>query len=425
MLKLEPSLFAKVSMADFQSSVQTDIIIVGTGMVGSLLAIALSPFFASIVLLDKLVPDIHRQISIDSRPLSLNLASVEALKQVKLWEILQPYATPIQQVHVSQHGYLGTTQFFAKDYGLDQLGAVVPADVLAIMLLKEALGLPGVRFQKVDELKSIHQENAKVFLNYTIEDKLVNCESRYVFGCDGSHSKVAQCMGFQSKKEGETFFALVCDILHMNLNGIAYERFTAQGTLALLPKINGQTGLVLTGTKNKIDLLEQKDDAAFIRVVQDLMGDRLSPKITVNKRFKKPLENVKHEPIARGQVLLLGNAARTLYPFAAQGFNLGLRDVMQLQAVFEYAHHLTDCNPKDIIQTFLAFREEDQEATSALTSRIGDLFENKYKGFSYLRGLGLMGLDIITPLKSNLAERALGITGRVKRVLKLVSHERA
>jgi 2-octaprenyl-6-methoxyphenol hydroxylase len=403
--------------------IQTQVIIIGTGMVGSLLAIALSPFVDSIVILDKVEPDIHRNMSMDSRPLSLNVASVQALQQVNVWNALQSFATSIQHVHVSQCGYLGTTQFYANDYDIDQLGAVIPADALALTLLKAALQLPGVRFQKIDDLKAIHQKNEKIILEYTVLDKPVLCESNYLFGCDGSHSKVAKIMGFQSIQEGETLYALTCDLLQVNLKGTAYERFTDKGTLALLPKLNGHAGLVFTGTQDEIESLELLDDDAFIRTIHGFMADRLPSTMTASKRHKKTLENLKHEPISQGQVLLLGNAARTLYPIAAQGFNLGLRDVMQLQAVFECANQVNDHHPSDIIQTFLALREEDQKATSQFTSRIAKLFSKKHTCFSHLRGLGLMGLDLTTPLKTKLAQRALGLSGSVKRVLKLIKHD--
>jgi 2-octaprenyl-6-methoxyphenol hydroxylase len=404
---------------------QSDVIIVGTGMVGSLLAIVLSPFVKSILMLDQVECDIHRQMVMDSRPLSLNLTSVEALKQVHLWNELQPFATSIHQVHISQSGYLGSTQFFSKDYEVDQLGAVVPADVLAMTLLKAALQLPQVRFQRIDDLKSIHQENAKVCLEFSMMDQLHTIETSYLFGCDGSHSKVAQIMGFQTIIEEKSLYALTCDLMHIDLHHVAYERFTPSGTLALLPKLDGHAGLVFTGTQDAVEGLAQLDDAAFIRTIHDWMGDRLSPTFTVSLRSRKMLENLKQEPIAKGQVLLLGNAARTLYPIAAQGFNLGLRDVMQLQAIFECARDTGSHDPNAMIETFLVLRADDQKATSQLTSRIAKLFSKKNPIFSHVRGLGLMGLDLVFPLKTKIAHRALGLSGSVKRVLKLVSYDDA
>lgn len=410
-------------MADSKQQKQADIVIVGTGMVGSLLAIALAPYFDSMLLLDKVTHDVNREPNINSRPLSLNKASIDALQKYQLWSALELYATAIKQVHVSQNGYLGTTQFKATDYALAQLGAVVPADVLALALLKTALSLPKVQFQQVDDIQSIAQPAEQPCLSYQTSEGVQSIQAKYIFGCDGSHSKVAECIGAETVKEGETLFALVCDIAQADLNHVAYERFTEQGTLALLPKMNRRAGMVFTGTQQQVESLEQLDEVTFQQTIQSMMGDRLPPNIKPSPRFKKTLESLKHEPLAKGNVLLLGNAARTLYPIAAQGFNLGLRDVMQLEAVMACAADTRDAKPAQVIQTFLSMREEDQQATSQLTSRIGSVFEKNIKGFSHVRGAGLIGLDLLTPLKNKIADRALGVAGGVKRVLKLVADE--
>lgn len=400
-----------------------EVVIIGSGMVGSLLSIALCPYVKSILLLDKVAHDTQRDMVIDSRPLSLNQASLAALKSLTLWPILQPYAVPIERVHVSQQGYLGTTQFSHVDYNLEQLGMVVPADVLAITLLKKALELDNVTFQKIEEIGNIEQKEQKVFLSYKSDHKIIVCDCDFLFGCDGSHSNVAQYMNAQYVKEGDTLYALVCDLYGANLNGIAYERFTEKGTLALLPKLKQAAGVVFTGKKEVVDELVQLDDDAFVHEIQRLMGDRLPTQLSLGKRFVKALESSKHVPQSHKNILLLGNAARTLYPIAAQGFNLGLRDVMQLQAVFACAKDMDMMQAEKIIETFLKLRHEDQDATSELTKKIGDVFEKPGKVASHCRGIGLMGLDLLQPLKNKIADRALGISGQVKRVLKLVSDE--
>jgi 2-octaprenyl-6-methoxyphenol hydroxylase len=406
-------------MADNLAQKHYEIIIVGTGMVGSLLAIALSPFVDSILMLDKIEHELQRPMNKASRPLSLNMASIEALKQCALWDRLQPYATPIKQVHVSQDGYLGTTQFKADDYQLEALGYVVPADVLALTLLKSARELPCVDFQKIETIEKIVQDDHQVTLTAMIDGDSKSCVSDFLFGCDGSHSRVAQCIDAEKVEEGRAQFALICDLLDTDLKGIAYERFTRLGTLALLPKLGGHAGLVFTGDQKNVEALEDLSDVAFIAKIQAMMGDRLPQSMQSNKRFKKTLQSLKHMPLAQGQVLLLGNAARTLYPIAAQGFNLGLRDVMQLQAIFDYAYQVGSKQPEAMIEAFLKLREEDQKATSQLTAKIGNVFEKNHLGLSHLRGLGLIGLDLVTPLKDKVANRALGVTGAVKRVLKL------
>jgi 2-octaprenyl-6-methoxyphenol hydroxylase len=410
-------------MTNSKQQEQADIVIVGTGMVGSLLAIVLAPYFDSMVLLDKVAHDVSREPNINSRPLSLNKTSVEALQKYQLWSLLDPYSTAIKQVHVSQNGYLGTTQFKAADYALEKLGAVVPADVLALTLLKTALNLPNVQFQQIEDMQSIAPQAEQPCITYRTAEGVKSIQATYVFGCDGSHSKVAECIGAESIKQGETLFALVCDIAQADLNHMAYERFTEQGTIALLPKINCSAGMVFTGTQQQVESLEQLDDADFQQTIQSFMGDRLPLNIEAKPRFKKTLESVKRDPLAKGCVLLLGNAARTLYPIAAQGFNLGLRDVMQLEAIMACAADVGEARPEQVIQTFLALRQEDQQATSQLTSRIGSIFEKNIKGFSHVRGAGLIGLDLLTPLKNKIADRALGVAGSVKRVLKLVADE--
>jgi len=406
-------------MTQLNQSRHYEMIIVGTGMVGSLLAIALAPYVDSILLLDKMEHDFNRQMNVESRPLSLNHASVEALKQCDVWQDLKDYATLIKQVHVSQNGYWGTTQFKAQDYNLEALGCVVPADVLALTLLKKARELSVVDFERIDNIQSVNQDNQIVQLNYEVKNKSIQISSDFLFGCDGTYSKVAQLIGAEQIKEGEPLQALVCDLVGADLNGVAYERFTKQGTLALLPKLAGNAGLVFTGKHAEIDRLSALSDDAFIQHIQALMGDRLPSKLRSTPGAIKPLNSLRHVPLYLGQVLLLGNAARTLYPIAAQGFNLGLRDVMQLQSVFACAKDIQSNNPEKLIKTFIDFRAEDQKKTSQMTSKIGDVFSKDYEILSHLRGLGLIGLDLITPLKNKMANRALGIAGGVKRVLKL------
>jgi 2-octaprenyl-6-methoxyphenol hydroxylase len=404
---------------------QYDISIVGAGMVGCVLALALAPSVQRIALMDRFLPDVDRAPNSASRPLTLNAVSVASLQTLGVWDQLESVATPIRHVHVSQAGYLGTCQFTAKEMDVDALGYVVPADCLAHALIVAAMALPQVEFFCIEKLEAMTQTPEGVSAEVVHAKQAKHIASHFLFGCDGTHSTVAELIGAQYQKNDATIMALLCDLQQAGIGASAYERFTDHGTLALLPKPNGAAGLVFTGSEKQVDALMARDDVAFTQTIQDMMRGRLSRAMQGGKRLVRPLESGEYVPLSQGRILLLGNAARTLYPIAAQGFNLGLRDVMQLQAVFACAADYDTPFDVRIIDTFLAMREEDQQGTQSMVQRIGKLFDFKFPGFSHLRSIGMMSVSAYAPFKHKLAQRALGMLGKAQRVTKLKQHESA
>lgn len=373
----------------------SDILIVGAGPTGLLLAIALSDAGRSARVIDARPDGAARQ---DKRILALSHGSRQILERLGAWPAQA--ATPITDIHVSQQGGFGRTRLRAHDYHVHALGYVVSASDLYAALddRSAALGIAVDHDGTVTQLAPSRDEIA-VTCTWKHETGADTLSARLVALAEGAiddHAAAGHDYGQH---------AIICTATPQGgHHGMAYERFTPHGPLALLP-FGRQYAVVLTVPAAQSDALLALDDAAFLSILQDCIGGRVCL-TEVSARLRYPLTLRYRKSPAAERTVWLGNAAQTLHPVAGQGFNLALRDVWTLSR--ELARDpAQDPGAADLLDRYAAARRMDRRGTIGFTDALIRIFSNDFVPLRIARGGGLAALDLIPPLRHFLARRMM------------------
>ena len=324
-----------------QDSSRYDIVIVGGGMVGISLALLLAeqqhPW--NVLLLEAQAyqqsDKAEYRPSFDARSTALSWSSRKIFEAAGLWPALQSQASHIKKIHVSDRGHIGLTRIDAQEAGVEALGYVVENRWIGLVLL-EKLATTSVEVLAPARVATIKPLKNSVRL--TLEDSEQVVESSLVVIADGANSKTAQKMGIHSNQQPYGQQGIIANIaLDKPHDGVAYERFTDQGPMAMLPLPDYQgrprCALVWTEPAEKAEQLMTASDEEFLQCLQERFGYRLGMLQQVGERHAYPLSLTTSTEQVRRNLVVLGNAAHSLHPVAGQGFNLSLRDVAVLADV--------------------------------------------------------------------------------------------
>lgn len=344
--------------------------------------------------------------SFDARTSALSAGSIDCLTALGCWEPLAPHAGPIQRVHVSDRGYLPGQLLEAPAYGRESLGCVVPNESLGEVLLG-ALQCQGKVTTVTASVTQMQFTDAYVELSLGDANRL---KANLLVVADGANSPCRQRLGITVSRNEYAQNALVANVQVSKVHQqVAYERFTDEGPLALLPLADPhQLALVWTLPPARAEALINDDEAAFLNELQARFGYRLGRFIAVGRRSTYPLSRCEANEQVRSRLVLVGNAAHSLHPVAGQGFNLALRDCQQLAASVQ-----AESDPGQL-STLLAYqqlRDRDQRITSGLADTMVRMFSQKKLGAVTLRHLGLLGLEALPPLKTAFGRQMMGLTG--------------
>ena len=389
-----------------------DIAIVGGGLIGASLARALSGGARKIALIEAAAPPAAAP-SWDERCIALNPASKLFFESLGVWDELAVSAAPITSTHISERGRFGVARFAAAEAGLDALGYNVPLRALGQVLWRAAqdsgaeIICPGT----VDGIEA--SEGAATLAVHQRPSLTV----RLVAAADGAGSPLRRMLGIDAQTRDYQQSAIVTAVRTTRPHRhCAYERFTPEGPIALLPKhvlssVEGPEdacSLVWTVPTDLAGQMLAWDDARFLAAAQDTFGERLGKFTALGRRVAHPLSRVMSEKLTAPRVVFAGNAAQSLHPVAAQGFNLGLRDVAALRDLLTGA---ADPGAAHLLQEYASRRMRDREATAGFTDHLVRLFSNRVPGLAGLRHLGLLALDLAPPLKEAVLLQNLGLAG--------------
>ena len=371
-----------------------DLCIVGAGPVGMALAVALRDRGLDIVLVDARDRGAARS---DPRTLALSHGSYLTLKRLGVWDALP--VTPIRSIHVSQRGGFGRTRIEAEEHGLPALGYVVAAGALASALddAVSACGFRVIERSKVAKLAP-GADHVAVHLQDGIADglgaRLVACAEGSM---DGDDAQV------KSRDYGQ-HAVITTATPDEDHTGLAYERFTEHGPLALLP-CGARYAVVHTASPAGAEALLGLDEATYLSQLSEHMAGRVRFTAT-EPRLRFPLMlRYRRQPVGE-RTVWLGNAAQTLHPVAGQGFNLALRDVWALARRLN-AVGAGDPGSPALIADYGRARRADRGATIGATDSLVRLFSNDVPALRRLRGGGLLLLDVFPPLRGFLARRMM------------------
>ncbi len=384
-----------------------DLVIVGGGTVGMSLACALQQVSPSLRIA---LIDARAEKTPDPRLFALNWSSCQLLKNIYLWPLLADYAAPIHTVHVSRRSHFGVLRLDAKTMALPTLGYVIPAVHLEHALQMRLADCSAVTLYRPASLVSLQQTAAGCVLTLLQDDAQQVLHARYVIGADGTHSTVRTLTGITAPQIEVAGAALVTQTqLARHHQGIAYERFTDNGAIAMLPLSEHRCATIWSADRTTIASLHDASDADFLDALQTTFGARLGRFMSTSARATFPLDTMRVPHPVAGSVLLLGNAAHTVHPIAAQGLNMAFYEIATL------AEHVTGGTiPLEKISQTIQSR---LSVNLAISQRMPHWLGAHSIGMSCLLSLGMLSLDSVTFAKRMILAPLLGRTGRVPRLL--------
>ncbi|MBD9535404.1 2-octaprenyl-6-methoxyphenyl hydroxylase [Stenotrophomonas sp. STM01] len=389
-----------------------DVVIVGGGLVGASLAIALDRLGLDVGLVEA-TPGGALPAVFDQRNLSFAAATVNALTALGVMQRLGNPGGPIRRIHVSRAGDFGRVVMRAEDYGREAFGQVVVArdfgDALEARLgeLQQLTRYRPARFVGLGAGSDGYRE--VVIAEADGERRL---RARLVVGADGTRSAVREALGIEVTEHDYAQTLFVARVRAAKApDGSAYERFTDTGPTALLPRGDRHYGVVHGVARDQADAVLALDERAWLARLQDAVGWRAGRLLESGPRSAYPLIQVLARKLVGERALLLGNAAQTIHPLGAQGFNLGLRDALTLAELI--ADGAMDPGADALLQAYVQRRGPDREQTLAFSDGLARLTSNASPLMRPLRSLGLVAAAQAAPLQSFLVGGAMGFRGQV------------
>ncbi len=387
-----------------------DVIIVGGGMVGASLALALADSPLRLMLVEAVSPRAAEQPSYDDRSTALAPTSRRLLQALGCWDAIAAGAAPITSIHVSDQGRFGMARLDARGEGLDALGHVVPNRVLG-QALQSRLAVQGNLQQRCPaRVTGLEEAGDRVQVTIDGEQGVDRVAARLVVAADGTRSPLREQLGLAVRETDYGQVAIIANVTsERDHDGRAFERFTHEGPLALLPLPGGHLSLVWTVSRLRARQLMALNDQDFLQALQQVFGYRLGRLLRVGQRAEYPLNLVRSAARRKGRSVIVGNAAHTLHPVAGQGFNLALRDAAELA---EHLHQAAlgggDPGAPDVLDAYLRAREPDYRRVVGFTDGLVRLFSNRLPGLTLGRNLALSALSLMPELRRGLMRQGMG-----------------
>lgn len=390
------------------------VIIVGGGMAGATLALAISQFSHGTLpvhLIEAKAPEADDHPGFDARAIALAAGTCQQLARIGVWQAISDCATAINTVHVSDRGHAGFVTLDAQEYRIPALGQVVELHDVGLRLFALLRKAPGVTLHCPDRVARVSRTQERV--EVTLENGEM-ITGRLLVAADGTRSALATACGVDWLQQPYEQLAVIANVTtSVPHDGRAFERFTQYGPLAMLPMSDGRCSLVWCHPLELRDEIMALSDEQFCRELQTAFGWRLGRITQAGKRSAYPLSLTTALKAITHRTVLVGNAAQTLHPIAGQGFNLGLRDVMSLAETLTQAQNgAEDVGDYAVLARYQQRRERDRETTIGVTNNLVYLFANHWAPLVVGRNVGLMAMELFTPARDALAERTLGWVAR-------------
>jgi 2-octaprenyl-6-methoxyphenol hydroxylase len=398
---------------------ECDVLIVGGGLVGSLLANALATLPVSVILVEARSVAGLEQPSFDGRATALANGSQRVLSQLGLWPQIRAEAEPIRAIHIGQRGHFGAARIEAQEEGVAALGYTVENRVLGTALWNPLTTQPGFRCLAPADLLDFSTSPGSVTAIVAQDGQRREIVAQLMVAADGARSRMREALGINARVDdyGQQAVIVNCttDEAHA---GRAFERFTDEGPLAVLPLTRNRVAVVWTLPAARAESMLALSDDDFRAALQQAFGYRLGRIAKAGARDCHPLYRVRSLDLIRERTVLIGNAANALHPVAGQGFNLALRDVAALAELIAdaLASGDKDVGASRLLEAYREWRAEDQRKLTAFTHALVQGFGAELPGLGKARGIGLVAFDLLPGAKSLLARQTMGLAGRGPRL---------
>lgn len=413
-----PPATALFSLMDFDC----DIIIVGGGLNGPALALALASASQSVTLIDVLPVKTRKNAGFDGRSYALALTSTRLMRALGVWNAIEEHAQPMLDIKVSDgRAGEGPSPFFMHfdhaEIEEGPMGYMVEDRHLRPALLNAVKKVKMIRQINEDPVVAQKTDTTGVVAHLasgrTIRGKLL-------VGCDGRGSGTAQRAGISRVGWGYDQTALVCALNHaLPHNGVAHQFFMPAGPLAILPLKGNRSSIVWSETTENAQNINAMSDADYLNVLRPRFGSFLGEISLAGARFTYPLSLSLANDLVAPRVALVGDAAHGVHPIAGQGLNAGIRDVAALADVIADATRRgEDIGAAPVLSRYQQWRRFDNTALALATDTFNRLFSNDS---SILRGVRDIGMGLVARmpgLRRGFIREAAGLTGDLPRLLK-------
>lgn len=384
------------------------ILISGAGPIGLSFALGLKNSTHEIVIVDQKERPTAELLEQDTRMIALSHRSVSFLKSIDIWAELKPFATPIESVQVSEKGYTTKVELYASEHDLHDFGALIPLGRLVLGMLKAIDGCDNVTYS--DRTRLVH---------YDLDEKdqsVAHCtlasdsEKRtevfdWIVAAEGMHSHLRMLSGIESYHRDYDQVAVIARARFTNPHhNMAYERFTSDGPLALLPVGSHEMAVVLIANLTEKEKWQSASDATFANEVIYRIGYELGEIESVTERHVWDLTLMVPKEVCKPCLTLIGNSAHALHPIAGQGLNLGFRDC---ELLLPYFAGNTIPSLHDL-KRYQRDRRHDVVKVVGATDFLVRSFGVDLPGAPQLRNFALKGVNFIKPLKKRIARFGMG-----------------
>lgn len=397
-----------------------DVVIAGGGMIGTSLALALSPLGLRVAVVEAIARGAAQQPSFDDRSTALSRSTQRMFEAMQLWDDIRAASTPIRHIHVSDKGRFGFSHIDAEEQQVEALGYVVINRVLGDVLQQALSSDESIDVICPGRISAIDAGSDRAVATVQLGDGAeASLACRLLVAADGSNSSVRDMLGITATQTQYEQRAVIGNLLtEKPLQNTAYERFTDAGPLALLPVADERAAFIWTVAEHDATRVMGLDDDEFLAELQATFGNRLGKFSRMGKRASYPLMLSKALRLTATRSVLIGNSAHGLHPVAAQGFNLGMRDVAALCDCIadSCANGDSDIGSQALLDRYAEWRKADQGKLVRFTDGLVRLFTSRRPPLRLLRNAGMLGFDFVPGVRSEFARHTMGLAGRLPRL---------
>lgn len=388
---------------------QFDVAVIGGGLVGASFVRAAADVGLKIAVIDCSPAANLYGPELDNRGLAIAFSSAQILQDLNIWSKLQAKAYPIQHVHVSEQNSFGFTKLSADNFKLPACGYVVSASALGLALIADLELLPNITLFRPEHVKTINFAAEPAQWELTLSATKI--QAKLLVAADGSNSILRAFNSIPSIIKDYAQTAIVTNVAISKPNvTTAYERFTSTGVLALLPFGSRQMKCIWTVDNVHLPKFMQLSDVEFTQKIQQAIGFRLGKLLHVTERKTFPIMQTYIDQLYCNGCVFLGNAANTLHPVAAQGFNLGLRDAITLADILRAAVNTNfDFSSAAVLQNYATQRHIDHQRTRAFSNSLVEIFAAEQGLIKTSRQIALAATQFLPRIKRKIMQRGLGL----------------
>ena len=395
-----------------------DIIIAGGGMIGTSLGLALAPLRLRVAVVEAVPRSAETQPSFDDRSTALSRSSQRMFEAMDLWPDIVAASTPIRSIHVSDKGRFGFARIDAEEQQVEALGYVVINRVLGQVLQQALASVPDLDLICPGRITgvSLRDECATATIDEDGAERNLTC--RLLVAADGASSTVRDMIGIGATRVDYDQWAVIGNLLpERKPNNQAFERFTEDGPVAMLPIADDRSAFVWILPPERAKEALALADEQFVARIQEVFGYRLGRFSRVGKRAAYPLALTKANGLISRRSVVVGNAAHGLHPVAAQGFNLGMRDVASLcDCIADTLREGGNIGGASVLEEYSEWRRADHRKLVHFTDGIVRLFGDSRAPVRVLRDIGMLGFDLVPGVRKAFARHTMGLAGRLPRL---------